>query len=139
MHNSAYIYDIDGRHLHTISLSRLKWLWSQYQQTTNHPPSLEPPLQAFETEITWLIYRYQCPKNTQYILPTPLLEHIITTFDLTHTYFSSPLTCSTLLKQYYSLFPCDCIFGSIGTAFTHKWNGQRFAHPLPHFYLNPSV
>ena len=133
MHNSAYIYDIDGRHIHTTSTSCLKWLWTQYQHTTTHPPSIEPPLQNFETEVTWLIYCYQCPKNIQYSLPTPLLDHILTTFDVTHTYFSSPLTCSTLLKQYYSPFPRDCIFGSLGTALIHKWNGQGFAHPPPSF------
>ena len=60
-----------------------------------------------------------------------MLNHLITTFNLTHTYFSSPLTCTTLLKQFYFPFPRDCIFGSLGTAFSHKWNGQGFAHPPP--------
>jgi hypothetical protein len=55
-------------------------------------------LQTFETEIIWLLYRYIRPKNTQYSLHIPMLDHLITTFNITHTYFSSPLTCSTLLK-----------------------------------------
>jgi hypothetical protein len=58
-----------------------------------------------------------------------MLDHLTTTFNITHSYFSSPITCSTLLKQFYSAFPRDCIFGSIGNAFLHKWNGCGFAHP----------
>jgi hypothetical protein len=133
LHNSAYLYDIDGRHLHTSSLTRLQWLWSQYQQSATHLPSLEPPLQTFETEIIWLLYRYIRPKNTQYSLPILMLDHLITTFNITHNYFSSPLTCSTFLRQFYSPFHRDCIFGSLGTAFSHKWKGQGFAHPPPPF------
>jgi hypothetical protein len=70
-----------------------------------------------------------------------MLDHLLTTFHITHTYFSSPLTYSTLLKQFYSPFPHDCIFSSLGTAFSHKWNGHGFAHPPPppHPYLNPSI
>ena len=131
IHNSAYLYDIDGRHIHTISLLWLKWLWSQFHQYTTHSPTLEPPLQTFETEIIWLIHRYERPKYIQYSLPIPILDHIITTFNLTHTYFSSLLTCSTLLKQFYSPYPRDCIFGSIGTAFSYKRIGQGFVHPPP--------
>jgi hypothetical protein len=41
------------------------------------------------------------------------------------------LTCCTLLKNFYSHFPRDCIFGPLDTAFSHKWNGYGFAHPLP--------
>jgi hypothetical protein len=58
-----------------------------------------------------------------------MLNHLITTFNITHSYFSSSITCSTLLKQFYSPFPRDCIFGSIGNAFSHKWTGCGFAHP----------
>jgi hypothetical protein len=133
LHNSAYLYDIDGRHLHTTSLTRLQWLWSQYQQSTTHLPLLEPPLQTFETEIIWLFYRYIHPKNTQYSLPIPMLDHLKTTFNITQNYFSSPLTCPTLLRQFYSPFHRDCIFGSLGTAFSHKWKGKGFAPPPPSF------
>jgi hypothetical protein len=41
------------------------------------------------------------------------------------------LSCSTLLRQFYSPFHKDCIFGSLGTAFSHKWKSQGFAHPRP--------
>jgi hypothetical protein len=67
-----------------------------------------------------------------------MLDHLITTFNITHNYFSSPLRCSTLLRQFYSPFQRDCIFGSLGTAFSHKWKGQGFAHPPTlHSYLSP--
>jgi hypothetical protein len=131
LHNSAYLYDQSGRHLHTIPLTRLKWLWAPYNHSISHLPTLEPPLQSFETEIIWLIYRYKYPKNIQYALPNNILDHLITTLNITHSYFSSPITCSTLLKQFYSPFPRDCIFGSIGNAFSHKRDGCGFAHLPP--------
>jgi hypothetical protein len=131
LHNSAFLYDHNGRHLHTIPITRLKWLWNQYNHSLPHLPTLEPPLQSFETEIIWLIYRYKYPNNTQYALPNNILDHLTTSLNITHSYFSSPITCSTLLQQFYSPFPRDCIFGSRGNAFSHKWNGCGFAHPPP--------
>jgi hypothetical protein len=119
LHNSTYLYDQNGRHLHTIPLTRLQWLWDQYNHFISHLPTIEPPLQSFEIEIIWLIYRYKYPKNTQYALPNNMLDHLTTSFNITHSYFSSPITCSTLLKKFYSPFPCDCIFGSIGNASSH--------------------
>jgi hypothetical protein len=60
-----------------------------------------------------------------------MLKHLLTSFNITHTYFSSPLTYSTHLTHFYSPHPRDCIFGSLGTALSYKWNKQGFAHPLP--------
>jgi hypothetical protein len=45
------------------------------------------------------------------------------------SYFSSPVTCSTLINTYYSPFQRDSIFGSRGNAFKHKWIGSGYAHP----------
>jgi hypothetical protein len=45
------------------------------------------------------------------------------------SYFSSPVKCSTLVNNYYSPFQQDSIFGSKGTAFSHKWIGIGYAHP----------
>ena len=39
------------------------------------------------------------------------------------------MTYSTTLKQYYSPFPNDIVFGSIKTSFQHKWKGHKYAHP----------
>jgi hypothetical protein len=49
LHDSAYLYDQNGWHLHTITLTRLKWLWDQYNQYMSQIPNLETPLQSFET------------------------------------------------------------------------------------------
>jgi hypothetical protein len=67
-----------------------------------------------------------------------MLKHIITNFNITHSYFSSPLTCCTQLKHFYSPYPRDCIFRSIGTAFSHKWRGYGFAYPPPPFITTTS-
>ena len=117
LHNSAYLYDQDGKHLQTITTQRLQWLWAQYHHALPNISYLEPPPQTFEIEVIWLIHRYKYPKNTQYSLPTIMLKHIITNFNRTHTYFSSPLTCCIQLKHFYSPYSRDCIFGSLGTAF----------------------
>ena len=48
---------------------------------------------------------------------------------ITHSYFFSSVTCSTLIQEFYSPFPRDKIFGSIGHAFSYKWKGIGYAHP----------
>ena len=90
----------------------------------------------FETEIVWLYqrYKYRTPKNnplkySHHSIPKKLLNHIITHFNITHSYFSSPVTCSTLIQEFYSPFSRDKIFGSIGHAFSYKWKGIGYAYP----------
>jgi hypothetical protein len=134
-HDSAYLYNSIGTHLHTIPLYRLKWLWNQYHKAIPSLPPLEPPLQSFETEVIWLLERHYTKRklhhSPHHLLPPKILDHIISSFNLTHSYFSSPFTCSTLLTYYYSQFQRDCIFGSLGPTFSHKWQGPGFAHPPP--------
>ena len=135
-HGASHIYDEEGRHLITIPEQRLQWLWKQYQNALHQPHNLEPPIQSFEQEVTWLYrrYKYKIPKNdplklSQYTLPTDILNHILDSFQITHSHFSSPVTCPTSLRQFSSPYPRDKVFGSIGTAFQHKWKGHGFAHP----------
>ena len=93
----------------------------QYIQSQNKPNGLIPPIQSFETEIVWLYqtYKYKIPKNdslkySHHSIRKILLDHITTSFNITHSYFSSLVTCSTLIKEFYSPFSRDKIFGSIG-------------------------
>ena len=44
-------------------------------------------------------------------------------------YFSSLVTCSILIQEFYSPFSRDKIFGSIGYTFSYKWKGIGYAHP----------
>ena len=132
----AHIYESNGRHLITIPKTRLMWLWKQYQMAKNTAHGLEPTTQPFETEIVWLYqrYKYRIPKNdplkqAQYTIPTPILDLLIATFNINHSYFSSPVTCPTQFSQFYSPFSRDIIFGSLGNAFAHKWQGIGYAHP----------
>ena len=135
-HGVSHIYDNDGRHLITIPEQRLNWLCEQYHTALGHPHNLEPPTQSFEQEVVWLYqrYKYKLPKNdplklSQYTLPNAILDHIIESFHITHSYFSSPVTCPTQLRQFSSTFSRDKVFGSIGMAFQHKWTGNGYAHP----------
>ena len=84
----------------------------------------------------WLyqIYKYRIPKNdplklAQYTIPTPIFNFLTTSFNINHSYFSSPVTCPTQLSQFYSPFSRDKIFGSLEKAFDHKWKGIGYAHP----------
>ena len=61
-------------------------------------------------------------------MPKILLDHITTSFNIIHSYFLSQVTCSTLIKDFYSLFSRDKIFGSIRHAFSYKWKGIGYAH-----------
>ena len=132
----AHIYEETRIHLITIPIDRLKRLWKQYTQSQNRPNGLIPPTQSFEIEIVWLYqrYKYRTPKNdplkySHHYIPKILLDHITTYFNITHSYFSSPVTCSTLIQEFYSPFSRNKIFGSIGHAFSYKWKGIGYAHP----------
>ena len=101
-HGVLHIYDADGRHLITISEHRLQWLWEQYHNALHLSHNLEPPIQSFEQEVAWLYqrYKYKIPKNdplkfSQYTLPHDILQNIIDSFQITHSHFSSPVTCPT--------------------------------------------
>jgi hypothetical protein len=95
-----------------------------------------PPPQSFKTEIIWLYQRYNTKipkknplKTLQHTLPQNLLDTSTKTFNISHSYFSSPITCSTHITKLYSPFARDKNFGSLGTAFQYKWNGIGCAHP----------
>ena len=86
--------------------------------------------------MAWLYqrYKYKTPKNdplklSQYTLPNAIIENFINTFQITHSYFSSPVTCPTTLTQFHSPFPRGVVFGSVGKTFYHKWHGNGYAHP----------
>ena len=134
--DTAHIYEETGKYLITIPIDRLKWLWKQNTQSQNRPNGLIPSIQPFETKIVWLYqrYKYRTPKNDplkylHHSIPKILLDYITTKFNITHSYFSSPVTCSTLIQEFYSPFPRNKIFGSIGHAFSYKWKGIGYAHP----------
>ena len=127
----THIYEDTGRHLITIPTTRLKWLWQQY-----NTHGLVPAPQSFETEVVWLYQRYNSKKPkknplkaSHHTLPENLLDSITKTFNITHSYFSSPVTCSTHINKFYSPFARDKVFGSLGNAFQYKWNGIGYAHP----------
>jgi hypothetical protein len=135
IHNQANIYQDNGKYLLTIPITRLQWLWQQYHSVQQHPQFLEPPLQPFETEVMWLYQRYNYrvsrknPTDTlHYTFPIPLQFFLHTTFNITHSYFSSPITCSTTLTKFFSPVPRDIVFGSLGNAFQHKWMGSGYTH-----------
>jgi hypothetical protein len=134
--DKALIFTNKGNHLITIPQNRLEWLWNQYTNNSNTHHQLDPPRQPFITEVIWLYERYKYKisnteplKKSHYTIPTEIIDQIITLFNIKTSYFSSPVTCSTLINTYYSLFQRDSIFGSRGNAFNHKRLGNGYAHP----------
>ena len=123
----THLFEDTGRYLTTISTTRLKWLWQQYHMNAANSHNLIPPTQIFETEIIWLYQRYNIKihnknpqKNTHYNIPMNILDTLITTLNISQSYFSSPLTCPTQITQFYSLYTRDKVFGSLRTAFQYK-------------------
>lgn len=108
----AHIYDETGTHVGILTIKRLEWLWMQYNKHKNNNTLLQPPPQDFPTEILWMFHRYithlpRKPKKTANInahqsIPTYIINHLQCQLDLTHSYFSSPLTCNTNFTQYNS-------------------------------------
>ena len=93
----------------------------------------EPPPQPFEIELLWFNkgVKYKIPKNnplklSQYSLLNAILDHLISSFQITHSYFSSPTTCPNTLKQFYSPFLIETVFGSLKRTFQHKWQGHGY-------------
>jgi hypothetical protein len=135
IYDKAHIFIDTKNLLITISKTRLEWLWKQYNINLDTQHHLDPPRQPFTTEIIWLYerYKYRIPKTnplkkSQYTLPSEILDLLIETFKITTSYFSSPVTCSTKINTFYSPFQRDSIFGSKGSAYTHKWQNIGYAH-----------
>jgi hypothetical protein len=57
------------------------------------------------------------------------MDSLITTFNISHSYFFSPVTCSTHISKYYSPLARDKVFGALRTAFQYKWEDIGYAHP----------
>jgi hypothetical protein len=134
--DEAHIFTDIGNLLITIPKIRLEWLRKQYNTNLDTQHQLDPQRQSFIIEIIWLYerYKYRIPKtnplkNSQYTLPSKILDLLIETFKITTSYFSSPVTCSTMINTFYSPFQRDSIFGSKGQAYSHKWQNIGYAHP----------
>jgi hypothetical protein len=109
------IYTTKKNYIATLTIERLHWLWKQFSHNTlQHLTNfLQPPLQDFETEILWLLQRYITilpkkkpktiqPNNLHQTLHPEITKTLIESFQTTHSYYSSPLTCPTQLTQYNS-------------------------------------
>jgi hypothetical protein len=117
--DEAHIFTDTDNLLITIPKIRLKWLWKQYNSNLSTQQHLDPPRQPFTTEIIWLYerYKYQISKTnplkkSQYTLPLEILDLLI----------------ETKINAFYSPFQRDSIFGSMGLAYSHKWQNIGYAH-----------
>lgn len=72
------------------------------------------------------------PINQHHTLHPTITKLLINTFELTHSYYFSPLICPTQLQQYYTIHNRDIIFNSPGHAKSSKWTCRGLAHPTDH-------
>ena len=133
-HHKTHIYDNNERHLITIHEPTQRFSLDQFHLALNRLHNLEPPTQPFETKLAWpyQIYRFKTPQNdplklSQYTLPNATFQHLTNSFQITHSYFSSSVPCSTTLKHFYSPFPKDVVFGLVGKMF--QQNGMSMGTP----------
>ena len=66
------------------------------------------------------------------MLHPEITKVLINSFKITHSYYSSPLTCRTQLMQYNSPHTRDIIFGSMRHAKSSRWTGLGLACPTDH-------
>lgn len=101
-------------------------------------PSLSPPFQDFAIEVlllssyTTLVPRKE-PNNipllrNPHTLPPHIIDNILQTFQLTHSYFSSPFKFPTHLTQYHSPHGRDKTFGSSNHTTSTEWACHGYAH-----------
>ena len=70
------------------------------------------------------------PKNLHHTLHPIITNTLIESFNITHSYYSSPLTYPTQLTQFYTPHNRDKIFGSLGHTQSSRWNNIGLAHPM---------
>ena len=68
--------------------------------------------------------------NNHQTLHPSTLQALIETYNITHSYYSLPLTCPITITQYNSPHNRDMIFGSTNHTYSSKWAGVGLAHPL---------
>ena len=143
--SEAHVYDQRGNYMASITAERLQWLWNQYSyhHFSQATQNLQPLPQNFETEILWLIQRYITilpkrkpkniqPKNMHLTIHPTIIQTLIEAHKITHSYYSSPLTCPIQLTQYRSPHNRDIIFGSMGHALISRWTGCGLTYPTYH-------
>ena len=55
----AHLYEDTGKHLTTISTTRLKWLWQQYNKASYSSHCLVPQIQSFEKKSYMALLKIQ--------------------------------------------------------------------------------
>ena len=139
------IYDQKGNYITSLKTERLQWLWNCF--CCNRLPHLanflQPPPQDFETEVLWLIQQYITilpkkkpknipPNNLHHTLHPDITKLLIESYKITHSYYSSPLTCPMQLTRYNSPHNWDILFGSMGHAKSSHWRGIGLAFSTDH-------
>lgn len=123
----THLYENTCGYLITIPTTRQRWLWQQYNTSNYSSHGPKPQTQSFENKVIWLyqIYKHKIPpknpqKTTQHILSINIIDSIYTTFNIFHSYFSSPVTYSTQISKFYSPFAKNKVFGSLSNTFQYK-------------------
>ena len=134
------VYNDEGKVVSTITEKRLKTLYTAFSHTQAAAPEIIQGLQAtsFVHEVAKLTLRYQVRKGDkdeklpdQSGIPDEYMQALISSLDLQCERFASPLNFNPGVKQYYSLYEQDKVFGANLDAYSKKWEGASQANP-PH-------
>lgn len=72
------------------------------------------------------------------VFPPYILDTLVNTFQLTHSYFFMPLTCPINITQYHSPHKKYSIFGSFGLTFSNQWKNNGLTH-ITNLEQNPKT
>jgi len=102
----AHIYEDTGRHLITIPKMRLMETIPTCKKHHTQSRNLYP---VIRNQNCMVISKIQIPKTiplkrAQYTIPSPILDLLITMFNIYHSYFSSQVTSPRQFTQFYSPF-----------------------------------
>ena len=108
-----------------------------------------PTLQDFTNEILWLIQRYitssqgitkeYIPINNHQTLHSTTLKSLIETYQITHSYYSSPLTCPITLTNYNSPHNTYIIFSPTAYAHSSKGACNGLTYPPYHIFATMAI
>jgi ribonuclease HI len=139
----ACIYTPDGKCHHTLTVERAAILYQQYMHAQTMKPRLMKRLKAgtFAEELYSLMGRYKggAIQNTQtrrkvkpanqWATPPELHQLLHQLTDASKEMFASPLNYNPCMKQYWSTYERDRIFGAKHDAYKYQWTGSSVHCP----------
>ena len=136
----AEVFAPNGKLVGSVTIDRLKILHQAFMKAAGSNPGQapNPSEESFAEAIAQLVTRYKdghsmgaCNTRLKNHWATPdgYMKALIDGLSLDTERFASPLNFTPAMKQYFSLYPQDQVFGANTNAFCCAWNGASQANP----------